>query len=1199
MEKKQLYEQTEDGYEPFLPVTEEDDVHAATQKYVEFRYKKSLNATDMPSGFDKTSRTAGDGWTTTPDAVMGNESLWMTQATIDTDNSLLDEWTTPVRISGSNGVGGEPGERGANGEDGFTVTVTPTPITLDTDKKGNVIYTANTATITAHYGNKRATIKIDKLVETNCTGTISDNKSESVKITITDIENIAYNLTDGTTTVFAANCGSVKCSATLSCDGKTRDVTITIPFVVNIQAYNASFYADDMIWKNVMTSNLNGKVSQSVFEQTAEHILEKVQDNQGNIATLEVRADGVEARVAQNEQYIADIQVTATEMRSEYTDKISGCNSLIEQTAEEFRLEVNDTITGVQSSIKQVSDSIALEVKDRESAISTLSVRVDGIEQRVTNNEGDIGNLKVRADSVEATVSDHGNRIGDLEVTAKSITASISNLSNDTNQKFTTLKADIDGLSTRVGNYKTDLEGKISSHYTEFQQTANGFESRISSVESKTTTLEGQASTLEANVASLEATSQQMSVSYANGVVRKINLLQRSYIRYVNEGKSTVKTAALTAGTTYTLSAAALCLDLNGYTAVAVKIVCGSWSRSLEFSYDSTLESPASKSVTFTATSSDTYSVYAVPIDVSSGSETTTYHAYRLEWLCLVKGDSAPLGWIPHTDDPDSYGNMLLGMEVAENETAITLPNGAKGKKYVHVDNTSGSNAWEDLKVAVDLEAGETYTLSFWVKGAGNMLTRFTTYNSIAWSLCDQKSNAYNSNGRGQTTIALTSEWTFYEITFTVASTVSTRLSLAYVYSGAEMYMYDWKLEHNGRWSGHNAEDAEKLAQKNIDTLKASVNSSVNTLTSSLGALQTQTDTMSATVVYQDDKKYAAIAGSFDDKGNLTNTSGLVATPTAAGIFTSVKQNDGTFKTAIIGTAVTESGKTIVKLSGDEIRLEGEISANGNVSIGTDGTLTAKNGSFTGTVNATAGNIAGFTISGNGLVNTTFSDDAYLIMRNDTHGCFAGIGGNIMPAENGIRAVARFENTDSKNWWGLGRNVAMVLNAQNATYNHAFIGSGNGNLNGWIDGYKFSKFTCTTANTIYDGYAKISENNRWIIYSSVSSSGIVLPKLTQVRDALGIGKTTTFCIRFTVVCDIGSKNILVYGRNKNTNSSKATPWNTTELPLIIHQDGSNQDSYEMGAGDSLEFLLVYDSGKSTTVNGYSEYYTARLISHLS
>ena len=239
--------------------------------------------------------------------------------------------------------------------------------------------------------------------------------------------------------------------------------------------------------------------------------------------------------------------------------------------------------------------------------------------------------------------------------------------------------------------------------------------------------------------------------------------------------------------------------------------------------------------------------------------------------------------------------------------------------------------------------------------------------------------------------------------------------------------------------------------------------------------------------------------------------------------------------------------------------------------------------------------IAGFSVSGNGLTNNPFNNDAYVIFRNDAHKCFAGIGGNVLPTSSGLRAVARFENEDTSDWWGLGRNVAMLLSAKNGTYNHAFLGDGNGTLNGWIEGYKYSKFTLSSANTIYNGYSNLKYNNRWVIYSSVDNSGITLPKLSEVRDALGIGTSTKFCVEFTVISDLDSKNFDIYGRNSKKSSDGTYPWNTSEYPNLVHWDNDHWDSVAMGAGDSLTVLLIYDSSKGGSKGGYPLTYTARII----
>ncbi|WP_299168954.1 hypothetical protein [uncultured Bacteroides sp.] len=239
--------------------------------------------------------------------------------------------------------------------------------------------------------------------------------------------------------------------------------------------------------------------------------------------------------------------------------------------------------------------------------------------------------------------------------------------------------------------------------------------------------------------------------------------------------------------------------------------------------------------------------------------------------------------------------------------------------------------------------------------------------------------------------------------------------------------------------------------------------------------------------------------------------------------------------------------------------------------------------------------IAGFSVSGNGLTNTPFNNDAYVIFRNDANKCFAGIGGNVLPTSSGLRAVARFENEDTSDWWGLNRNIATLFSAKNGRYNHAFLGSGNGNLDGWIGGYRYSKYNLTRANTIYSGYSNLKDNNRWVIYSSVDNSGIALPKLSEVRDALSIGSSTKFCVEFTIIADLDSKDFDIYGRNSKKSSDNTYPWNTSEYPNLVHWDNDHWDSLAMGAGDSLTVLLIYDSSKGGSKGGYPLTYTARVI----
>lgn len=262
-----------------------------------------------------------------------------------------------------------------------------------------------------------------------------------------------------------------------------------------------------------------------------------------------------------------------------------------------------------------------------------------------------------------------------------------------------------------------------------------------------------------------------------------------------------------------------------------------------------------------------------------------------------------------------------------------------------------------------------------------------------------------------------------------------------------------------------------------------------------------------------------------------------------------------------------------------------------------DGKVVANIGTFNN-INVQSGTIAGFKISGNGLTNDPFTNDAYVIFRNDTVNCFAGIGGNVLPTSSGLRAVARFENEDTTNQWGFKKNIALYLSAKNGEIgNFAFCGQGNGILNGWIGGFKFYKIALSANNTIYDGETIVNmyEANCFIVNSTASGAGVALPKLSHVCKALGISSGTNFCVEITIMSDLGSNGFTIYGRNKKKSSSGTYPWNTEQLPLFTHWNGGKWEYLDMGEGDSVTIMLVYDSSRTATIDGFSTKYTARTI----
>ncbi|WP_260395381.1 hypothetical protein [Phocaeicola sartorii] len=134
------------------------------------------------------------------------------------------------------------------------------------------------------------------------------------------------------------------------------------------------------------------------------------------------------------------------------------------------------------------------------------------------------------------------------------------------------------------------------------------------------------------------------------------------------------------------------------------------------------------------------------------------------------------------------------------------------------------------------------------------------------------------------------------------------------------------------------------------------------------------------------------------------------------------------------------------------------------INVDITGVINATSGTFKN-VTVESGRIAGFSISGTGLTNRnddgTFTNDAYVIFRNDAHKCFAGIGGNILPASSGIRSVARFENYDEGDWWNMGANYALLVGARGANDNVAIDMSG-----GYIAGLAVKTDNVSSSKTI-------------------------------------------------------------------------------------------------------------------------------------
>lgn len=207
------------------------------------------------------------------------------------------------------------------------------------------------------------------------------------------------------------------------------------------------------------------------------------------------------------------------------------------------------------------------------------------------------------------------------------------------------------------------------------------------------------------------------------------------------------------------------------------------------------------------------------------------------------------------------------------------------------------------------------------------------------------------------------------------------------------------------------------------------------------------------------------------------------------------------------------------------------------------GKITATSGTFNN-VTISSGKIAGFAIRGNSLTNDSWENDASVIFRNDNKKCFAGIGGNVLPVETGVRTVARFENEDKTNQWNIRNNYAMYLSAKNGLYNFAFYGNGSGILNGAIEGYGFQTVQANDSKTCFGLIPQ--KALRFVVTVTASGASMGLPKLSLLCNFLGISKGTEFFVELGIKIEFsGARYTMIYGR-----TDKVNDMNTDEFPSV-------------------------------------------------
>ena len=273
---------------------------------------------------------------------------------------------------------------------------------------------------------------------------------------------------------------------------------------------------------------------------------------------------------------------------------------------------------------------------------------------------------------------------------------------------------------------------------------------------------------------------------------------------------------------------------------------------------------------------------------------------------------------------------------------------------------------------------------------------------------------------------------------------------------------------------------------------------------------------------------------------------------------------------------------TNITLSGSYVTIDNErIELNAET-----GTLKCTNVDLTGVINAVGGVfrdistpdgefhvdgdgttwIGGFRIKNNGLTNIDKNNesksDAYILFSNTSENRKVSLGGNVLVPSTGVAALGQLESKKSNSL----PNYALLFDVVNSSSgNFAFCGNGSGVLSNMVCGYGVQLIN-GSANTITRIERSIVKGNKFWVKSQ-SNTGIGLPPISAVREALDITDTSVnFSIPITIM-NRGSYDIRVWGKNTDLSSM-----NNSNYPIL---DGK----WWIKAGHSMDVVLGYCNGE--------------------
>ena len=292
-----------------------------------------------------------------------------------------------------------------------------------------------------------------------------------------------------------------------------------------------------------------------------------------------------------------------------------------------------------------------------------------------------------------------------------------------------------------------------------------------------------------------------------------------------------------------------------------------------------------------------------------------------------------------------------------------------------------------------------------------------------------------------------------------------------------------------------------------------------------------------------------------DASGNVKNISksGLLVTADKTALETKISNVDGKIISSATIETMISNGISEASIRADQISLEGVVTANKYFKINLDGSM-----------HASAGQIAGLKIEGEGLTNQGFDNDAYIVLRNDSHKVFAGIGGNVLPASTGTRAVARFTNEESSKYFG-DVNYSVVCGAKGAVTNVALDMT----LGGYVAGLRIKNAYMSSGGSTYRTAKDIDKNVHSVLLAGAGY--YKLPKMEKWDDGYVIFIKRTTNSGAVHLCS-----------NVSVTIDSVTAKDKVGTSFIYYDSGSGTTDLEIeSSGDAM--MLVYHRDMSFTV----------------